>query len=341
MRSGGVVEKVQLVGVAPAGLNSARANHQLRALQQFDIDDSNDIVKTTPPTPTILYPGDDGPPTSASDTEAPTPPWYVRSTSSPSFQPSFTAKPSVATLAPTDTDEFPVELRTTPPTPTFLYDEGTNAPIHGYPTFYPTMAPTCDNSTSRADQVKCAALAQMAQVQADWSTVDTIVLSVALTVVFCTCFLYCLCCRQGKDGLKIESSRMQTLKGEYVAVGQDAQDGLITPPESSSPPTTPRVSRYGGVEVINPLAETSPLLSPPRNQRRAAAREQVGQPIIPIRRPSKILGGENMAATAAVKVERGSAGGGGGIGGLQALAMAEAVESIPRMASEDDMSALL
>lgn len=304
---------------------SPRRSGGLRELQQFDRDDDID-GKTTPPTPTILLTAtavptinSDNAPSSATETEAPTPPWYVRTTDAPS--------PS-----PTDTDEFPVELRTTPPTPTALFsisEEPTRSPFHEYPTFYPTMEPTCANTTSRAGQIKCAAMSQFSQVQADWSTIDTVILSVALTVVFCTFFLYCLCCRQGKDNIDVDTSRVG--KGHYTAVA----DQMLTP--DSSPPSTPRSggagggggsgsgsgSRYGGVEVINPLTESSPLLSPPRERGRRAARSQVVNPPIPVRQPAKSLG-DALGA-------REGLGGGGSVS-------AEAVRALP---DDEDITSLL
>ena len=309
-----------------------------RELQQFDIDDEVD-GKTTPPTPTILLSAtpvptinSDNAPSASSETEAPTPPWYVRTTSAPSPNP---ASPSAA---PTDTDEFPVELRTTPPTPTALFprpsDEPTHWPMHEYPTFYPTMEPTCANTSSRAGHIKCAAMYQISQVQADWSTIDTIILSVSLTMVFFTCFLYCLCCRQGKDVIDVDTSRVG--KGHYSAV--DNHDLLLTP--ETSPPTTPRRGRYGGVEVINPLAETSPLLSPPRERERdrRTARREVAYPPIPVRQPAKSLRdgpgvGGSGAGDAGVGLE-------GAVGGGVAVAEAEAVRP-PAPFDDDDITSLL
>jgi len=195
---------------------------------------------------------------------------------------------SLESAPPTPTTEFPVELRTNPPTPTMLFPPSlqTAPPTKTGATYHPTMeptsstmveptSPTMDPTMNTWEKVTSTTKA----VRTEWDNTDTIVVTVLLTFFLIVTFIYCVCCTPNKESL---------MTADHGAGGRggDSKGITYTNVRSSdyhySPLSTPRGSGSDGrVEVINPQAESAPLLSPPRS--RAQGRRGQGGEDIPLR----------------------------------------------------------
>ena len=187
---------------------------------------------------------------------------------------------TLASAAPTPTIELPVELRTAAPTPTLLFPPSlqTAPPTFEGATYHPTYepsSPTVEPTMNMWEKVTSTTKA----VRTEWDSTDTIVVTVLILFFLIVTFIYCVCCTPNKESL------MTTDRGAGGR-GGDSKGHTYTSVRSSdyhySPLSTPRGSGSDGrVEVINPQAESAPLLSPPRN--RAQGRRGQGVEDIPLR----------------------------------------------------------
>ena len=219
----------------------------------------------------------------------------------------------LATIAPTPTEDFPIELRTSPPTPTLLFPPSlqTAPPTKDGATYHPTETPTSDPNpyhptyaptaapTTHAPSTawKHAVTQPWTLIKSEWDADDTIVTSVLITFFLIVMCVYCVCCKRNKDAHDVGSwgaTNRPTNKGEYSAIESVERLG-------SSSPRSPD----GRVVMHNPMAETSPLLSPPRNRDRVStgrreAREERDRDrdAVPLRQarqtsPQPTRGGDN------------------------------------------------
>jgi len=194
---------------------------------------------------------------------------------------------NVASMAPTPTEMFPVELRTSPPTPSLLFPPNlqTAPPTKEGATWHPTYEPTTGPTTASPLPLwKQAVVVPINTVRTEWDADDTIVTTVLLTVFIIVTFVYCVCCKRNKESRDTDTWGRRPNKGDYSAI--ETQDYSGSPPS----PTTFRPAGSGQPVVVhNPMAETSPLLSPPRNKEKLAARkdarEQRDREQVPVRAP--------------------------------------------------------
>jgi len=190
------------------------------------------------------------------------------------------------TIAPTPTEDFPMDLRTNPPTPTMLFPPSlqtappTKEGATSHPTYEPTEWPTTHSPSPRW---KGVLMSPINTVRSEWDADDTIVTTVVILVLLIISCVYCVCCKRNKDthdvsawGAASGTPRSRAVnKGDYAyATIEDSDSDRPSSPRPSSPTLSPRAYPSDGrVVVHNPMAETSPLLSPPRNRDKLARRE--------------------------------------------------------------------
>ena len=202
----------------------------------------------------------------------------------------------VGSAAPTPTEEYPVELRTSPPTPTALFPPSlqTAPPTKEGATTHPTTEPTTGPTTaSPLPRWKQVVVGPISTVRTEWDADDTIVTTILLLFFVIVTCVYCVCCRRNKESL--HTSGRSASKGDYSAIDQHDRLRPTSPVLSGGVGGYNRGSDYGiggRVVVHNPMAETSPLLSPPRNKEKLAARrdarEQRDTQQVPVRAPRQI-----------------------------------------------------